>query len=440
MGDLLGPEFPSDIGLAVSGGGDSMAMLTLAHNWTRVWGVRLWVVTVDHGLRDAAADEARLVAETCAELGWPHATIRWRWDGQGNVMDAARRARLRLIDAWRGDVTTVLMAHTEDDVAETFVMRLARGSGVEGLSAIAPARRVMVPDPATLMPEDVDGASPPAIDAASQRAGFCIVRPCLGMARGALRHYLRTLKGTWVEDPTNDDPHYARAQARRALATLGDMGLSTETLVETAQRLARSRAALSARAVDVWRAVGNEDARTGDLTINRDGFATVERDTQMRLLAAALQYVSGSAYRPRATALEALLDRALAGGGGTLLGCLVIVTRDTLRIAREYAAVADLRMPLKAKPLWDGRWRVTAQETANLPDGAEVRALGAAGWALMPEDARTHPFAAAQALPSIWAGDALLACPALDHGVPARATLCPMGQRHAGLTAFLKDH
>jgi tRNA(Ile)-lysidine synthase len=69
MGQLLGPDFPSDLGLAVSGGGDSMAMLYLAHNWTREYGVRLWVVTVDHGLRAESAAEADLVAEECAALG-----------------------------------------------------------------------------------------------------------------------------------------------------------------------------------------------------------------------------------------------------------------------------------------------------------------------------------------------------------------------------------
>jgi tRNA(Ile)-lysidine synthetase-like protein len=142
MGALLGPEFPTDIALAVSGGGDSMAMLALSHEWARQMGVRLWVVTVDHGLRPESAGEAAMVAAECAALGHPHATLRWRWDGQGNLQDAARRARLALIDRWRQGIAHVLMAHTQDDVAETFLMRLARGSGVEGLSAMAERRYV----------------------------------------------------------------------------------------------------------------------------------------------------------------------------------------------------------------------------------------------------------------------------------------------------------
>ena len=95
MGDLLGPEFPDEIGLAVSGGGDSMALLTLAHNWTRHMGVGLRVVTVDHGLRPESGAEAALVAAECAALGHRHDVLRWQgWDGSGNLQEAARTARL----------------------------------------------------------------------------------------------------------------------------------------------------------------------------------------------------------------------------------------------------------------------------------------------------------------------------------------------------------
>lgn len=439
MGDLLGPDFPPDIGLAVSGGGDSMAMLTLAHNWTHRWGVRLWVVTIDHGLRPEAASEAALVSETCAELGHPHATLRWHWDGQGNVMDVARRARLTLIDAWRGALRHVLMAHTSDDVAETFLMRLARGSGVEGLSAMAAKRRIALPEGGVLRAGDVSGDLPPV---APREAAFHVVRPCLDMTRDELRHYLRTLKGRWVEDPTNEDPRYDRARIRRLLGLLQAEGLGADTLAATAHRMARAREALSARARAVWEAIGQEvtnpatGSRIGEIRLDREGFAAVERDTQLRFLAAVLQYVSGAEYRPRAAPLEALLDRLLSGGGGTLHGVEARVHGDDLHLFREYDAVRDLEQPASGQ-LWDGRWRM--HMAGQDPTGLTIRALGPDGWAQIAGKPAGASFAAARSLPALWRGDALVACPPLGVGA-AGATLCPMGRADLTLPGFLDSH
>ena len=385
MGHLLGPDFPNDIALAVSGGGDSMAMLVLAHDWARVYGVRLWVVTVDHGLRAGSADEAAMVARECAVLGHRHETLRWHWDGQGNLQDAARRARLELIDGWRGDVTHILMAHTQDDVAETFLMRLARGSGVEGLSSMSDRRIVR-------------GANGP----------FEVIRPLLQEARADLRHHVDTLKVPYVDDPSNEDPRFDRVKARQALATLG---IGTDTLAGTARRLGRASEALSRRAVEVARACVTEDTwefmPTGDLLIARDDFAAVERDTQLRVMAAALQWVTSADYRPRASALEDLLDRALSGGGGTLHGARTIVRGGHIRVCREYVAVAEAHVTFGAEAvLWDSRWRVFSNDK---PRGLTLRALGPDGWQQIeskPEDLPPHD--AALALPALFDGDRLV--------------------------------
>ncbi|SMX40198.1 tRNA lysidine(34) synthetase TilS [Maliponia aquimaris] len=419
MGQLLGPDFPSDIALAVSGGGDSMAMLYLAHNWTRVWGVRLWVVTVDHGLRPESAAEATMVAEECAALGWPHATLRWHWDGTGNKMDAARRARLALIDRWRGGIDAVLMAHTLDDVAETFLLRLARGSGVDGLAAMAAERRVF---PDTEVDGEITGACPPSDP--DRAKGFRLLRPCLDMARADLRHYLRTLHGRWVEDPSNDDPAYARVRVRRAQELLSGLGLDNTTLAATARRMARARDSLRQQAWQVWQEIGQEGragvAPTGELLMDRTGFEAAGRETQLRLLAAALQWIASDAYRPRAEPLEALLDRLLGGGGGTLLGCEARMERAQLRVFRELKAVQDLATPMG---IWDTRWRVSAQAFHDM-EGVEVRTLGDAGWQQVAEKpAGAPPHASARSLPALWQGDTLLACDALGIGPGGTSTL-----------------
>lgn len=436
MGQLIGPGFPSDIGLAVSGGGDSMAMLYLAHNWTRVYGVRLWVVTVDHGLRPESVDEAAMVAEECHVLGWPHAVLRWDWDGTGNMQDAARRGRLALIDRWRGGLRHVLFAHTMDDQAETVLMRLARGSGVDGLSGMRPARDV-VPHSVDVPPLQAghwDGELPPQH---ALQPGFRILRPCLGMTRDALRHYARCLKGRWVEDPSNDHRGYDRVRVRDLLRSLGDEGITTRGLADTADRLARARDGLRARLAE---AVGTvcANAPLGQVRILRDGFAKLDRETQLRMLTAALCYVSGAEYRPRATASENLLARVLSGGGGTLHGAEVLVEKAHMRVLREYAAVRAAESAPGA--LWDDQWMVTDQAGA-FAQGARIRALGEAGWQqILNRSDLGLPHRAALALPAVWSGERVLACPGLGFGPTADVRRYVRGQCDAGFKRFCLSH
>ena len=409
MGQLLGPEFPENIALAVSGGGDSMAMLALAHNWARVWGPRLWVVTVDHGLRPESADEADMVAAFCSRLDRPHATLRWRWDGTGNLQNAARRARLELIDRWRGGIAHVLMAHTADDVAETFLIRLARGSGVEGLSAMATRRRVVLrhagaPTHATDKVIRTERPPEPSDDDGTWNGnGFEILRPCLTMTRAELRHHARTLQVPWVEDPSNDDPKYDRARALQLLAGLDPLGLKRADIVATAGRMRRASEALRARAVSVAAEIARETG--GAVIFDRTGFERIERDTQLRLLAAACMWVSGAEYRPRAASLEDLLDRLLAGGAGTLIGAKAETAGNTCRVYRELAAVGSARMPLGA--LWDGRWQVTGPHG----DGLQVAALGEGIGECPDRHASDLPRAMLMATPAVWQGDRLVAAP-----------------------------
>lgn len=436
MGQLLGPDFPSDIGLAVSGGGDSMAMLYLAHNWSRDFGVRLWVVTVDHGLRPESAGEAAMVAEECAALGRPHATVRWHWDGAGNVQDAARRARLQLIDRWRGSLRHVLFAHTEDDQAETVLQRLARGSGVDGLAGMPVARDVVphalgAPD---LTSGSFDGLLPPG---GSRVPGFRVLRPCLGMARSELRHYARVLHGRWVEDPSNEDRGYERVRIRQLLRLLSEEGITASVLAETAVRMGRARDGLRAGLIDaVGRICG--DAPPGQVLIDRDGFARLETETQLRLLTQALRYVASAEYRPRASASEGLLTQVLSGRGGTLHGAEVLVGKTQLRVVREAAAVAGVVS--QPEELWDGQWHVRIDHRADLAQ-AEIRALTDAGWRQVADrNGRAIPYRAALGLCSVWLGDRMIACPALGFGEVVVATRYVLGQRDTGFRAFCLSH
>ncbi|MEZ5715745.1 MAG: tRNA lysidine(34) synthetase TilS [Paracoccaceae bacterium] len=174
------------VAVAVSGGGDSMALLLLIEHWAREHGAKLSAVTVDHGLRPEAAGEAAMVAAFCAGRGIPHDTLKWSgWDGKGNLQAAARAARYRLIADWARakGVETVCLGHTRDDQAETFLMRLARKAGSDGLRGM---------------------------DRDFEREGLRWARPVLGIGRADLRAFLERRGVAWVEDPSNQDEGFDR--------------------------------------------------------------------------------------------------------------------------------------------------------------------------------------------------------------------------------------
>ncbi|MEI4233875.1 tRNA lysidine(34) synthetase TilS [Roseovarius sp. D22-M7] len=374
------PDPPATLGVAVSGGGDSMALLHLLHAWCRSGGPQLRAATVDHGLRRDAADEAAGVSQLCADLGIPHETLDWQgWDGSGNLPDHARRARYALLAEWAsghgtGDVT---LGHTEDDLAETFIMRLARGAGVDGLSAMRDRWR---------------------------HGPVTFHRPLLEVSRVALRDVLRAQGVGWVEDPTNRDMTYERARVRDGLGALAAAGLDTPMLAQTARRLAEARTALDT----VARAAADDIVRfeAGDILLARARLAALPDEVARRVLQACLRWIAGADYPPRGAAMTQFLGAARAGEAMTLQGCLLHAGATTTRIGREYAAVRDLRA--SAGEVWDGRWRIEGPA----PVGAEIAALGPDGLKCCPDWRESGlPHASALASPALWHAGRLVAAP-----------------------------
>jgi tRNA(Ile)-lysidine synthase len=373
------------LGVAVSGGGDSVALLLLLADWAAGAGRSLAAVTVDHGLRPESAREAAAVAARCAALGIPHEVLRWTWDRRGNLQARARQARRELIGAWAVDrgIAAVALGHTLDDQAETFVMRLARGSGIDGLGAMAPAT-----------PGD----------------GLVWLRPLLGIRRAELRRWLADRGEGWAEDPGNADARFDRARARAALAPLAELGLSPERLGATAAAMRRARAALEVSTADLARACLAAGG-AGDLVLDPGPLRAAPEEVRLRLLAGALGWVSGAVYRPRLAQLEAALAAVEAGGvhhGFTLHGCVLRARGSSVAIRREPTRVAP-PVPLE-QGRWDGRWQIEGTPPAG--SDLTIGALGAEGLAGFP-DWRSRGLAREALLttPAIRRGAAVLAAP-----------------------------
>ena len=291
----MGPH-DGAIAVAVSGGSDSLALMHLLRAFAQQRKSKLPVVlTVDHGLRKSSARDAKQVAAWAKQAGLKAQILTWTGaKPKSGIEAAAREARYRLMGEWltRHKIDTLFVGHTGDDQAETFLLRLARGSGLDGLAAM----RANAPWP-------VPGF-----------AGLGVVRPLLALRRDQLRTHLKTLKQPWLDDPMNADPAFDRVKIRKALVALSDAGLTVERIASAAAHLARARESLEI----VTEAVLARAVRAGEGGVLLDPavLAAAPREVGLRALAAVLMAVSGQAYRPRFESLERLFDPI----GGAPLG------------------------------------------------------------------------------------------------------------------------
>ena len=379
---------PGRLGVAVSGGGDSTALLLASLDWARRQGAGIDVATVDHGLRSGSAAEARHVAALCATLGCRHETLTLTGLAPGPDLQArARTARYAALGEWgrRLELDTILLGHSADDVAETLVMRLRRGAGIDGLARMA-ARF---------------GTAP------------AFGRPFLGLERHALRAFLAERGVAPLEDPSNADARFERVAVRQTLATLG---LDVGALARTALFLDDARHSLAMRAVDLAARLVAEDR--GDLLIARAGFLDLiagEREQARRLLVAALRWIGGDGYPPRVGEIDRMLAALPGGGTRTLAGCVIgAENANRIRVTRELAATAP---PVPVGAVWDGRWRLDGPAA----DGLWIGALG--------EDVAETPWRET-GLPR----RSLLASPAIRDAT-GRLVAAPLAGHAAGWTA-----
>ena len=278
---------PGRIGIAVSGGPDSLALLLLAHG---VRPTELAAATVDHGLRREAAEEAAMVAEICRRLGVPHMTLRVTVeDDPAGLQAAARKARYAALRAWaeRHDVAFLATAHHADDQAETLLMRLGRGAGLAGLAGIRRARPL------------------------AEASGIMLIRPLLDWTKAELEDVVATAGLVPARDPSNSDERFDRTRAR---ALLAGGWPESRRLAASAHHLAEAEEALD------WAAarLAAERIGFGDDEAAID-VAGVPRELRRRLLLAVFARLAPEAEM-RGDAVDRLLGALDQGKVTTLAG------------------------------------------------------------------------------------------------------------------------
>ena len=305
------------VAVAVSGGGDSMALALLLAGWGKPT-----ALIVDHGLRPESGDEAALTAARSADLGIPARVLPLSGLARGPALaERARTARYAALAAACRDsgLADLLLAHHAQDQAETLLLRQGAGSGPAGLAGMAPV---------------------------AHGDAVRLLRPLLTVTPARLRASLRWAGASWVEDPTNTDPATPRARFRAAFAR-GDAA-PVPDLCQAARRHGAAR-----REQEIT--VADELAR--QVSFLPGGVAAIAGPAiSAAALSAVIWTVSGARHPPGTAAVARLAGRLRPA---TLHGAVVLPTSGGWLVGREAAAQADA-VPARSGAVWDSRFRLLA--------------------------------------------------------------------------------
>lgn len=315
----LDPTSERPIAVAFSGGGDSLALLLAAKAWGEAHDRPVLALTVDHGLQVASLEWTERCRKTAERLGVGFQALSWTGDKPRTGLPAAARAARHalLADAARkAGAKVLLVGHTADDLLEAAAMR-AEGS--------------TVPDPREWAPSPVW----------PQGRDIFLLRPLLKVRRAALRDWLTAQGESWIEDPANDDPRFARTRARQSLSDNAD---SSDVAASGPRPRGNRR----------WREAA------GVLSTGRGAFTPAE-------VAAACLCAAGTARPPRGERTARLAQRLNAGEAftATLAGTRVEADKKGVRFMRDAGEIArgglaPIRLTPGESAVWDGRFELVA--------------------------------------------------------------------------------
>jgi tRNA(Ile)-lysidine synthase len=363
------------IAVAVSGGADSMALCLLAHEWAKSNNGKIVAITVDHHLRPSSTDEAKSITKWLNEKNIEHHILDWETPQTQGLEAAARSARYSLLNEFcqQKGILHLMIAHHVDDQAETFLMRIERGSGVYGLSAMSPI---------------------------SYKEHVRYLRPFLSIPRLRLQATCKHFNQEWIEDESNADDKYKRVKFRKLLPSLADTGLNSETIAATAKRMANTRefleesiASLTAESVFIHPA--------GFALLNPKKLHSANKEIGQRVLSNIITCIGGNEYPPRFEKTERLYTELCENPddfkGATLSGCSIkplpknahnCITNlanpndFSIMICKEFAAIPE-KQQLQNRMLWDNRFVLN---TNSEPPNAHIGAIGQTGWNMIKQN------------------------------------------------------
>ncbi|MEE2662049.1 MAG: tRNA lysidine(34) synthetase TilS [Pseudomonadota bacterium] len=390
------------VAIAVSGGPDSTALFILLREWALARKILVTVLTVDHGLRNGSAEEAQRVGRFCSRFGVDHEILPWVGPKLDTCIQAsAREARYELMEGWcaNNGVRELYLGHTLDDQAETFLLRMAHGSGLDGLAAMPLVR---------------------------WHGKVRIVRPLLRISRKRILATLVEENLSFICDPSNHDRRFARVLIREEIERLNEHGISTSAISGVTRILGRIRKQNEIVIADLFRQMVVLYPE-GYAELDVEQWRQLDRVLGSRLIAELLRIIGGGIYLPRRERLNRLVAvlSTQTRGARTLGGCVISFRGLTVRIWREYQKINEV-IPITpgTSVLWDRRFELCFNlKKRSIASNIYVRSMGENGWVRLLDNVNLSqkvdslkkiPGPVRYALPAVWRGKNIVEVPDLS--------------------------
>ena len=354
------------VAIAVSGGVDSMCLINLTKAWADDNNIEIVAIIIDHGLRKESQIESEVTRSFLEKKGIEvHVgQLDSKKIKAGNIQQNARDLRYEYMGNYCKEkrINNLLVGHHKNDQAETVMLRILRGSGVDGLSAM---------------------------DTVSNKNGVCILRPMLSFSRADIEKYMKSQNWQWVEDPSNhDEDKFERVRIRKLLAEYAGKDDLVSRLCLLSNNMRRTKTFIKKVEQET---ISNicKFSLLGDVSFNKHDFIQLDEEIALRVLRELLIKISGNSYVPRLNSLQQLYSKMIAGNfnNTTLSGCEVILKGNSFCLLRELVSVQDkAEINVNRVVIWDNRVEVQVKQK-NLYIGA----LGQGGYDQLKQMLKTLP-------------------------------------------------
>ena len=297
--------------VAVSGGPDSLALSSLGHAYSIEKKIKVFFVLVDHGIRSDASKEAQNVKNLLKKKGINLTILKNKKKINKNVQSQAREIRYQLLLNFckKNKIKFIMTGHHRDDQIETFLIRLSRGSGIQGLSSMSKV--------------------------SSLSKTTKLFRPLLDEKKKDLTFLAKYYFGKIFKDPSNTNQKYLRTKVRNLIKQFEKSGIKRDRIINSINNLASTRDTLN---FYLQRTEKNCIIKKNNtVSINLKKFFLENNEIQLKIFSNCIKKVSKNYYPPRAKKVLNLLSRVRSNESlkATLGGCIIIRGKKNLIISKE---------------------------------------------------------------------------------------------------------